>query len=85
MDNCWIIIFIAIIFLTLALLMQQSNNFDGENFYMESNALRKSPYYETTFQIYPGKYINFSSNRNSYCLQQHQNYSGYRNCMLYLQ
>jgi len=44
-----------------------------------------SPYYTTTFQAYPGKYMIYSSARNSYCLQQHQEYAGYRNCMLYFE
>lgn len=50
----------------------------GEGFYA-------SPYYTTTFQAYPGKFMNYSSTRQAECLQRHQQYPGYRNCMLYLE
>ena len=80
MDNCLVIV--AVIFLALAFFMQQSY----EDFIIGNSYTRNAaPYYTTAFQAYPGKYMSFGSNRNSYCLQQHQDYSGYRNCMLYLQ
>lgn len=66
--------------------MRQTKELDDEDFYIGSSYIRDAaPYYTTTFQAYPGKYMQYGSNRNSNCLQQHQEYSGYRNCMLYLE
>ena len=81
------IVFVAIFFLALAFIfMQQTKKFDDEEFYIGRGIVREaSPYYTTAFQAYPGKYMSFGSNRNHYCLQQHQEYQGYRNCMLYLE
>ena len=62
------------------------NSGQGEDFYIGSSYIRNAaPYYTTTFQAYPGKFMKYDSTRDSYCLQQHSNYSGYRNCMLYLE
>jgi len=44
-----------------------------------------APYYTTTFQAYPGKYMHFGSGRNYECLQRNNTYSGYKNCMLFLE
>ena len=43
------------------------------------------PYYTTTFQAYPGKYMNYGSPHMFECLQRNSEYSGFRNCMLYFQ
>lgn len=75
-----IIVAIVVLILLIALFMQ-----NGEHFLIGPGYLNSSPYYTTTFQAYPEKYMNYNSTRNSYCLQQHPNYSGYRNCMLYLE
>lgn len=53
--------------------------------YTRSEGFYASPYYTTTFQAYPGKYMNYSSTREAECLQRHQEYPGYRNCMLYFE
>ncbi len=90
------IVFLVLFFVILAFIfIQQSNQADrtasisseeDEDFYIGSSYIRNAaPYYTTAFQAYPGKYMSYGSNRNSYCLQQHQEYSGYRNCMLYLE
>lgn len=58
----------------------------GEKFAIFPSFNRVSaPYYTTTFQAYPGKYMHFGSNRNYECLQRNMEYSAYRNCMLYLE
>lgn len=76
MTDCSITMLVGgLLILMIAILIYKSGGQD--NFYV--------PYYTTTFQAYPGKFMNYSSDRNSYCLQQHQEYSGYRNCMLYLE
>nr|QBK87959.1 MAG: hypothetical protein LCMAC202_03200 [Marseillevirus LCMAC202] len=82
------IIYLALFFVILAFIfMQQTKRAeDDEDFYIGSSYIRNAaPYYTTAFQAYPGKYMSYGSNRNSYCLQQHQEYAGYRNCMLYLE
>lgn len=88
MNTCNLsLVVVIVIFLLLAFVyMQQTKQLDGEDFYIGNSYIRNAaPYYTTTFQAYPGKYMSYGSNRNSYCLQQHQDYSGYRNCMLYLE
>lgn len=88
MDTCKLsLVVVIVIFLLLAFVyMQQTKQLDDEDFYIGNSYIRNTaPYYTTTFQAYPGKYMSYGSNRNSYCLQQHQDYSGYRNCMLYLE
>lgn len=70
---------IVILFMLIAFIYVQ--NMEG----LFVNSRYNPPYYTTTFQAYPGKYMNFSSARESKCLQNHQSYAGYRNCMLYLQ
>ena len=81
------IVYLAAFFLILAFVFtRESAKQDDESFIIGSSYIRNAaPYYTTTFQAYPGKYMNYSSDRNSYCMQQHQQYSGYRNCMLYLE
>ncbi len=83
------ILIVLILFAAVAyIFLQRSKKLDenGEDFYIGSSYIRNAaPYYTTAFQAYPGKYMSYGSNRNSQCLQQHQNYSGYRNCMLYLE
>ena len=70
----------------VVIFMQQTKQDDDEDFYIGSSYIRNAaPYYTTAFQAYPGKYMSYGSNRNSYCLQQHQEYAGYRNCMLHLE
>lgn len=39
--------------------------------------------YDASVRIYPDLTMNYGSDRKWYCLQQHQDYMGYRNCMLY--
>lgn len=78
------VIFIAIFFVVLAFIFTQYSKNEGFHLLHHFNR-SAAPYYTTTFQAYPGKYMNYSSDRNSQCLQQHQQYEGYRNCMLYLQ
>jgi hypothetical protein len=59
---------------------------DKEKFYIGRNYIRNAaPYYTTTFQAFPGKFMTYDSTRERYCLQQHQEYPGYRNCMLFFQ
>ena len=80
------IIFVALFFVVLAFIFMQMSNRADEEFVIDKQFNRyASPYYTTTFQAYPGKYMHYGSNRNSYCLQQHGEYAGYRNCMLYLE
>ncbi len=85
------IVFLALFFAVLAFIfMQQTKRIDedddDDDFYIGSSYIRNAaPYYTSAFQAYPGKYMSYGSNRNHECLQQHQEYSGYRNCMLYLQ
>jgi hypothetical protein len=82
MDNS--LVFLALILVAFVFVMN-SNKVDDENFISNSYNRNAAPYYTTTFQAYPGKYMRYASNRNSFCLQQHQEYAGYRNCMLYLE
>lgn len=70
---------VVLLLLLLVVVVYVSKTGGGENFQS------RVPYYTSTFQAYPGKYMEFGSNRNHYCLQQHQEYPGYRNCMLYLE
>ncbi len=82
------LVFVAFLFVLLACIYTQKTRAmdDDEDFYIGSSYIRNAaPYYTTTFQAYPGKYMSYGSNRNSECLQQHQEYAGYRNCMLYLE
>jgi len=74
MNNSIVLIVIIILFILLAFVMAKQN----ETF------TRGVPYYTTTFQAYPGKYMHFDSTRSSLCLQRNGTYSGFRNCMLYL-
>lgn len=88
MGQCFTpIIILALFFVVLAVIfIQQTNSIADEDFYINTSYNRTAaPYYTTAFQAYPGKYMGFGSNRNHYCLQQHQEYAGYRNCMLYLE
>jgi len=82
------ILFVVLFFVLMAFIFtQQTKQIDEEeDFYIGSSYIRNAaPYYTTAFQAYPGKYMSYGSNRNHYCLQQHQEYAGYRNCMLYLE
>lgn len=81
------LLFVVLFFVLMAFMFGvYSNTTSAEAFYLSDGYIRSAaPYYTTTFQAYPGKYMNYSSTRSSYCLQQHPEYSGYRNCMLYLQ
>lgn len=58
---------------------------NGESFVGPLRRGNEIPYYTTTFAAFPGKYMHFTSQRAFECLQQHGEYSGFRNCMLYLQ
>ena len=88
MNDSTNILIVLLLFAAVAFIyMRQTKQLDDdEDFYIGSSYIRNAaPYYTTAFQAYPGKYMQYGSNRNSYCLQQHQQYSGYRNCMLYLE
>jgi len=76
-------IYILIVVIVLLVVFVYANS---EGFRITNLGARGAiPYYTTTFQAYPGKFMNYDSTRHSYCLQQHQQYPGYRNCMLFLQ
>jgi hypothetical protein len=78
------IIYIVVLILMLFGAYMYFNNTEG--FILTNGSQRtSSPFYTTTFQAFPGSYMTYDSTRNSYCLQQHPQYEGYRNCMLYLQ
>lgn len=42
-----------------------------------------SPYYTDIMHLYPGLYTEYGNERQPYCLQNHNDYAGYKNCMLY--
>jgi hypothetical protein len=77
-DFIVIVVVAALIVMAMAF-ARGSEGFDGALLHTEDN----SPYYTTQFAAYPGKEMVYSSARDSYCLQEHQDYQGYRNCMLY--
>jgi hypothetical protein len=79
-NNCYTLIGFSILVVIVAVVFVNMCKKRGETF-----GLTASPYYMTTFQAFPNGYMSYGSNRNHYCLQQHGNYAGYRNCMLYLQ
>ena len=82
------IVLMALLFVVLAFIFTQQTKCaeDDEDFYIGSSYIRNAaPYYTTAFEAYPGKYMSYGTNRNSQCLQRHQEYAGYRNCMLYLE
>lgn len=84
--NMSFILVIGVFLLIAFAFIQSTKKLDDEDFYIGNSYIQNAvPYYTTTFQAYPGKYMQYSSNRNSYCLQQHGDYSGYKNCMLYLE
>lgn len=74
----FVVLVIAIIVLAITINKEKFTILPSYNRYA-------APYYTTTFQAYPGKYMHFGSNRNYECLQRNMEYSGYRNCMLYLE
>lgn len=53
-----------------------------ENF--ESDTELSSPYYTDIMHLYPGLYAEYGNNRMAECLQNHNEYPGFKNCMLYL-
>ena len=78
------ILWVALVLVVMAIVFIQKSN--SEDFHIKQHHNRgAAPYYTTSFQAYPGKYMQFGSNRNHECLQRNTSFSGYRNCMLYLQ
>ena len=79
--NSYLISGILVVLLVVAFIGMRN----GESFIGPLRPQRDIPYYTTTFQAFPGKYMQFGSQRSFECLQRNGEYSGFRNCMLYLQ
>ena len=77
MDSRILIIAAVVLVIALAVMLGR------ESFDINIQGPAEHQGYSTTFQLYPGQLMTFSSDRMSSCLEQHQDFPGFRNCMFY--
>jgi len=73
------IIIISVFIIIIAVIIYSATR---ERF--ESDTELSSPYYTDIMHLYPGLYESYGVNKLDECLQNHNDYPGFKNCMLYM-